>query len=86
MHHTKHFTKRMNQRGISKDLTELTLELGYIHNDRYILGRREVDQELERIDERRRLLIRARDKGGVVVVAEDDSLITTYRYEGRVEH
>ena len=86
MHNTKHFNKRMNQRGISKDLAELALELGYIHGDRYVLGRREVDEELERLDERRRLLIKARDKGGVVVVAQDDALITTYRFEGRVEH
>ena len=86
MHTTKHFSKRMNQRGISKDLADLALELGHIHGDRYILGRREVDAELERLDERRRLLIKARDKGGVVVVAEDDALVTTYRFEGRLEH
>ncbi len=86
MHTTKHFSRRMSQRAISKDLADLALELGYIHGDRYVLGRREVDEELQRLDERRRLLLKARDKGGVVVVTEDDVLVTTYRYEGRLEH
>lgn len=86
MQKTKHYVKRMAQRGISKDLANLALELGYVAGDRYILGRRELDAELEQLDKRRRLLLKARDKGGVVVVAEQDALITTYRYEGRIEH
>lgn len=86
MQKSKHFEQRMGQRGISKDLAELAMEIGYLAGDRYVLGRREVDVELERLDERRRLLLKARDKGGVVVVAQDDVLVTTYRYEGRTEH
>ncbi|MBI2783099.1 MAG: hypothetical protein HYX64_03310 [Gammaproteobacteria bacterium] len=86
MNKTRHFEKRMSQRGISKDLADLALELGYQHGDRYVLGRRELDRELDRLDERRRLLLKARDKGGVVVVAQDYALVTTYRFEGGIEH
>jgi len=86
MRMTKHFERRMAQRGITRDLADLALEIGDVNGDRYILGRREVDAELQRLDELRRLLVKARDKGGVVVVAQGDSLVTTYRCAGRNEH
>lgn len=86
MNRTEHFSKRMAQRGISRQLAELATEIGDIHGDRYVLGRKRVDDELEKLDERRRLLLKARDKGGVVVVAKDGHLITTYRFDGLTAH
>lgn len=82
MHVTKHFGSRMNQRGIRKRLINLTLELGELDGDRIILSRSAIDAELAELQRRMRDLTEARKKGGVVVISEDDALITTYRGVG----
>ncbi len=74
-----HFDCRMNQRGIRKGLTDLALDLGEVEGDRYVLTTKLIDQELENMRRRKKLLHDARKKGGVVVVAEDGTLITTYQ-------
>ncbi|CUH81026.1 hypothetical protein [Tropicibacter naphthalenivorans] len=78
MNMTHHFDCRMNQRGIRKGLTDLALDLGEIEGDRYVLTTRIIDEELEQMRLRKKLLDDARKKGGVVVVAGEDRLITTY--------
>jgi 2-phospho-L-lactate guanylyltransferase (CobY/MobA/RfbA family) len=79
MQMTTHIDARMNQRGIRKDLVELTLDLGEIEGDRYVLTSKMIDAELEGVRRRMKVLTEARKKGGVVVVAEGEALITTYR-------
>lgn len=86
MNKTKHFNQRTSQRGIPHELAMLTVEIGRMQGDRYVLGRKEVDEELDRLDERRRLLLKARDKGGLVVVADEGAFITAYRCEGGRTH
>lgn len=81
MSRTKHFNKRLSQRGIKLELVEAAREFGTPQGDRAVLGVRECDALIKEIDRFRSVVLRARDKGGVVVV-EDGSLITTYRYEG----
>lgn len=78
MNMSTHFDCRMNQRGIRKGLTDLALELGEMDGDRYVLTTRIIDQENEKMRLRKKLLDDARKKGGVVVIAEDGTLITTY--------
>ncbi len=78
MNTSTHFYCRMNQRGIRKGLIDLALELGEMDGDRYVLTTRIIDQENEKMRLRKKLLDDARKKGGVVVVAEDGTLITTY--------
>ncbi|MBM6582981.1 DUF4258 domain-containing protein [Microvirga sp. BT689] len=75
---TKHVQNRMNQRGIARAMVDLALAHGRCERDKYILDRRAVDQRLEEIDRERKLLLKARDKGGIVVVADDNALITAY--------
>lgn len=75
---TKHMRTRMNQRGIDGAMVELVLTHGRCEQDKYVLDRREVDRRIEEIDRERGLLLKVRDKGGVVVVSDNDMLITAY--------
>lgn len=79
MQMTTHIDVRMNQRGIRKDLVELALDLGEIEGDRYVLTEKMIDAELREARRRMKTLAEARKKGGVVVVADGEALITTYR-------
>ncbi|AXQ95518.1 DUF4258 domain-containing protein [Cereibacter azotoformans] len=78
MHITHHMDVRMNQRGIRRQLVELAIECGEIDGDRYVLGRNQIDNELAELNRRRKLLMEAAQKGGVVVALEGDAAITTF--------
>lgn len=83
MQTTKHIQQRMSQRGVSRDMVELVLTRGTLDQDKYVLGRKEALSLLDALQREERLLKKILDKGGVVVVAEGDSLITTYNCERR---
>jgi hypothetical protein len=78
MKSTKHIGLRMNQRGIVKAMVDLALAHGRCEQDKYVLDRREVDRQLDELDRERGLLLKVRDKGGVVMVADNHTLITAY--------
>jgi hypothetical protein len=77
-HTTRHMTTRMNQRGITQDLVDLALKYGECQHDKYVLTRRRLEQILAALRQTERTVIRALDKGGVVVVEDGGQLITTY--------
>lgn len=86
MQKTKHLKKRMSQRGLTGREINYTLEHGKIVQDKAVLGNKEIDKRIDEIDSRRRELenersicMSIRDRGGCVVVTEDNVLITTYR-------
>lgn len=79
---TKHMQARMSQRGISKDLVDLTMQFGEPDGDKFRLGRKEIDRLVSNLDALRSKALKARDKGGLVVVAAGECLITTYGCEG----
>lgn len=79
MNMTQHIGIRMNQRGIRKDLIDLTLDLGDQDGDKVVLSAKAIDAEVVSLQQRLKLLSEARKKGGVVVVTCGDNLITTYR-------
>lgn len=81
MQQTQHIQQRMSQRGISRDMVELVLTHGVPDQDKYVLGRKEALRLLEDFQRSERLLKKILDKGGVVVVADGDALITTYNYK-----
>jgi hypothetical protein len=68
----------MNHRGMTQDLVDLALQHGELHGDKYVLGRKGLQNLLEDLRGLQRTVMRALDKGGVVVVEEADQLITTY--------
>lgn len=79
MHKTKHFQQRMSQRGISQAMIDLVLGYGENEGDKVVLSRKKAEQLRAGF----RALMKIMDKGGVVVVAEGETQITTYNYTGR---
>jgi hypothetical protein len=77
---TKHAIKRMNQRGISKEMINLTIEYGKCIQDKIILNSREIKKLISKVSiELKSKLLKILDKGGVTVVLGDDaSIITVY--------
>lgn len=78
MHTTKHMQARMSQRGISGDMVDLARQFGRDDQDKYILDRKGLRDLLEALRGLQRKVIKALDKGGVVVVEADGALITAY--------
>lgn len=83
MQPTRHIQQRMSQRGLTQGMVNLVMEYGTQEQDRYFLGRKEALALLAAKREEERILMKILDKGGVVVVAADGTLITTYNYNGR---
>ena len=85
MHKTRHMCRRMNQRGIDHNLISITRQFGKTvpckaGAHRCYLNRKGIDRAVDRIRRLEKLLLRARDKGGlVVVVAAEGHELTTYR-------
>lgn len=78
MHATHHFKTRQTQRGIPLKMIEYVLAHGAVDKDKFIIGTKEAKQRLADLEREKRLLMKIKDKGGVVVVAEGETLITTY--------
>ena len=83
MDSTTHAQQRMSQRGITKAMVEYVLEHGTPEQDRVILGRKDALSLLESLQDQQRVLKKILDKGGVVVVASGDRMITTYNSQRR---
>lgn len=75
---TKHYGARIAQRGIRETTVQLAQMHGIPHGDKLVLGRKQIRTVLEELDRERKELIRAMDKGGVVVVESGGVLITAY--------
>jgi hypothetical protein len=83
VHMTLHMDVRMNHRGITADLVDLTLEYGEWEGDRCCLGARALKHMIEEMDRKRSTMLKALDKGGIVVVEAGGSEITTYPIKKR---
>jgi hypothetical protein len=79
--HTKHLQARMSQRGITGELVSLVRQYGRDDQDRLILNRRDLHDLLDGVRNLQRVVLKALDKGGVVVVEADGAVITTYNVE-----
>ena len=78
MRDTKHFQQRMSQRGMNRSMVDLTLQFGEVEQDRHVLGRKAALALLDRLQQEARALKKIVDKGGIAVVTEGESLVTTY--------
>ena len=88
-HSTKHMQARMSQRGIPGDLVDLVRQFGRDDQDRLILNRKDLRGLLNLVRGLERVVLKALDKGGVVVVEADGALITAYNadsFDGRRAH
>ena len=77
---TKHALQRMNQRGVTKEMIELTIEYGQYQKDKIILKSRDIKKLISKVSKDiRSKLMKLLDKGGLVVVLSDDcTVITVY--------
>lgn len=83
---TRHIQTRMNQRAIAEELLKLATSFGVTRErgdiEKIVLGRKSLDTTLRRLDRLRGKLVKARDKGGVVLVTGENGVeITTYRVD-----
>lgn len=78
MHTTHHAQVRMAQRGIKQDMIQYVLDKGTPSQDKVVLGKKEALKILDALQDEQRLVKKILDKGGVVVVVDGDSFITTY--------
>ena len=78
MARTRHIHKRMNQRGINERLVDLVSDYGVEDGDKWILDKKNTEALLNAIDAMRKDLLTVHQKGGVVVVEQDGTQITTY--------
>ena len=79
----------MSQRGISGDLVNLVQQFGRGEQDRLVLDRKGLCGLLSAVRDLERVVKKALDKGGVVVVEAGGALITTYNtnsFDGRRAH
>jgi len=86
---TQHMDHRMNQRGITADLVSLALKYGEWSGDRCRLGARSLKMMIENLEREKAMMLKALDKGGLVVVEAGGQEITTYplkRQRGRLRH
>lgn len=81
MKYTYHSQKRMNHRGISKEMIEFTLNYGSVDGDAYITNKKLLQKVIQNLSKQLTLAKKLIDKGGVVVVTDNGSVITTYDYE-----
>lgn len=68
----------MGQRGIPGRMIELARKHGRIEGDQWVLDIREAKAALDQVMAERAALLKVIDKGGVVVVEEDDTVVTAY--------
>ena len=77
-YYTNHALARMNQRGITKEMIELTLEYGRLAKDKIVFNKKHILQLLDRVTKTlKSKLLKLLDKGGLVVVLGDNTEIVT---------
>ena len=83
MHTTVHIQQRMGQRGITGRMIDVVMEHGHPELDKVVLGRKDAQRLLDEMRAKEAVLKKIIDKGGLVVISNDEALITTYNYNGR---
>ena len=76
---TRHAMTRMSQRGITKDMIELTLDYGRLLKDKVVLGKREIKKLIKKYPNLKSKFLKLFDSKGLVVVLEDNYIITVYK-------
>lgn len=80
MHTTHHFQARTQQRCISSAMVDLIFELGASNGkgDRTLLGKKEIDQEIQKRKHEIRELEKMRTSGGAGIAHCGATLITAF--------
>jgi len=80
MNETYHIQRRTRQRGITKEMIELTLEYGKRTGDKIKLGKRAIQDLIRKHKELKPKLLKIMDKGGLIVVFVNSTLVTAYAW------
>ena len=80
MQATYRLQARQSQRGISNEMVNYVVAHGIEEKDGLIFEKKLALKRLAEIREEERLIKKILDKGGVIVVAQGNTLITTYNY------
>jgi hypothetical protein len=72
---------RMSQRGIPGELIELVQQHGRDEQGKLVLNRKDLRSLLHAVRDLQRVVMKALDKGGLVVVEAEGTLITTYNFD-----
>lgn len=86
MKQTEHVRIRMGQRGIPAWMLDFVRRHGEIRGDSIFLDRRGAKALLDEADRVRRQALKVLDKGGVAIIEDADSVITTYNMTARQNH
>jgi len=79
---TKHMKSRMTQRAINQDLVDLTISYGETMQDgKIVLTKKAIRKMLDAVNDFKQKAQKAYEKGGVIVIADGETLITTYRLD-----
>jgi len=87
MSKTRHIQIRMNQRAVDQEILELVLKFGVAQREgsveKVMLTKKSIDKTIKHIDRLRAQFVRAKDRGGFVVVKNPDvdAEITIYRLD-----
>jgi len=78
--YTKHCLRRMSQRGIKMEHIDLVMRFGQNQGDKIVLNRKMIKYIISqrRFSHLKSKLLKLMDKGGVIAVCENSSIITTY--------
>lgn len=75
---TRHIQKRMSQRGIRKEMLDIVTRYGIWDGDKCILNRKACLALLGEIEQLKKHIAKASERGGYVLVAKGEYEITTY--------
>jgi len=78
MSKTRHIQQRMSQRGINKAMVEMVVKFGKYQGDKVVFNRKGIDAVLAELEQLKKNALKAREKGGLVVVDVNGLMITTY--------
>ena len=81
MKFTGHLRSRMSQRGINKKMVEIVFQFGKEKGDKIILNKKDAMKNCKEMQTTLKYLKKIIDKGGLVIVAKDNAIITSYRLD-----
>jgi len=78
---TGHLRSRMSQRGINKKMVDIVFQYGKEKGEKIVLNKKDAMKKCAEIQATLKYLKKIMDKGGLVIVCENNSIKTSYRYE-----
>lgn len=75
---TRHIQRRMSQRAITNAIIKIVRMFGFRNDERVILNRKACDEALHQLEKIKKDLIKAKERGGFILIEDGDVEITVY--------